>query len=259
MICFMLPWLAYVFSVGVGLVLGLLGGGGSILMLPILLYILKVEDQQAITMTLLIVGITSAYSFLPYHKSKQVRWPEAILFGSFGIIGSMLGSKQSLSIPPFWLKTTFAAMMIIVALRMLQKSKTILEASQVAIAPMKLKSILVMGVSGIAVGYLSGLVGAGGGFLIVPALLITKRFSMKEAIGSSLLIIFLQSLGGLFKRLQALSIPWNHTWIILGCCLIGASIGTHLSKTTSPEKLKIGFAILVLCVGLGMLVFTLIS
>lgn len=230
-------------SLFVGLALGGLGGGGSILMLPILVYTLDVPTHIAVTVSLLVVGTTSA-SVLPVHaKAGRVRWRIGLLFGAAGMAGSVAGSRLSLYLPSWLILAIFGALMIGTAISMLRKRDLSEEPKSVE----RLGLALMVGA---LVGVFSGLVGAGGGFLIVPALTLVAGLNIREAIATSLLVIAMQSISGFATHaLQHDAIPWSIALTAMVAAVVGSMIGVRIAGRIRAQALRRAFGGLVLVLG----------
>lgn len=230
-------------SLFVGLALGALGGGGSILMLPILVYALEMPAHVAVTVSLLVVGSTSAAVLLVHARAGQVRWKVGALFGAAGMFGSVVGSRLSLYLPSWMILTIFAALMLGTASSMLRKKRTSEERER----PVHLGLALPIGA---LVGLFSGLVGAGGGFLIVPALTMIAGLPIRNAIATSLLVISMQSLSGFTTHaLQQDAIPWTIALTITFLAIIGSMLGARLASRIPAQGLRRAFGVLVLVLG----------
>ena len=236
--------LSWIGALLVGISLGLLGSGGSILTVPVLIYLAGEQEKVAIAESLGIVGAISLAGFVPYALKKQVHWRSVILFGLPGMAGTYGGAMIAGYVSGTFQLMLFAAVMIIAAVMMFRDNKKRIEvAGEAEIAHAWWKIVL----EGLAVGVLTGLVGVGGGFLIVPALVLLGGLPMSLAVGTSLLIIALKSFSGFFKYMDVLanldlSINWQ---LILVFSLIGA-VGSMVGKTVggkiSNNRLKKGFA-----------------
>jgi uncharacterized protein len=227
----------------IGITLGILGGGGSILMLPVLVYVLHVESKQAITVSLLVVGSTSAVSLVAH--AKNVQWRTGLLFGIAGMLGSILGSRASAAFSGRVLLLAFGAIMIAAALMMLRKAP---EAPNNPRSP-NISAALVLGA---LVGVVSGLVGAGGGFLTVPTLVLVAGIEMRAAVATSLLVISMQSLTGFVSHKE--SIPWALALVLLTCSIVGSLVGSTVSHRWPQAQLKRAFGVLVLAMGVFMVI-----
>ncbi len=177
-------------AVAVGISLGLLGGGGSILTVPLLTYVADLDAKQAIAMSLLVVGVTSTIGAIPHARADRVRWRVAVIFGLAAMTGAYGGGRLAHFIPGTVLLIAFAAIMIMAGIAMLRGRKEAVETDR----RLPVLKVLLLGVG---VGVISGLVGAGGGFLLVPALALFAGLPMPTAVGTSLVVIAAQSYAGL--------------------------------------------------------------
>ncbi|HLR90610.1 MAG TPA: sulfite exporter TauE/SafE family protein [Balneolaceae bacterium] len=238
----------------VGLSLGLLGSGGSILTVPILIYLAGEEEKAAIAESLGIVGAISLVGFIPYAWKKQVHWKSVILFGLPGMAGTYGGAALAAHVSGAFQLILFSGVMILAAVMMFANG---VKKSSPPGKPDHAWWKIVL--EGLGVGVLTGLVGVGGGFLIVPALILLGGLSMNLAIGTSLIIIALKSFSGFFKYLDVLSdlnIPINWELVFL-FTLIGAAgslIGKAIGDKISNSGLQRIFAIFLIVMG-GYILF----
>lgn len=230
--------LAIALSLLIGLALGLLGGGGSILTVPIFIYLLGLEPKQAIATSLLVVGITSAVALLQHASAGNVRWRIGLLFGGFGMIGAFAGGKLAKELPSWLILTFFAVLMVGTAVAMLKGRRASAEG-----APQALWKV---GAEGLVVGVVTGLVGAGGGFLVVPALAILGGLPMRHAIGTSLLVISLKSFAGFAGYMSHVEVDYVLSAWITGAAVLGSLAGTQLGARLDQDALRRGFAYFVL-------------
>ncbi|AKU98283.1 putative transmembrane protein [Labilithrix luteola] len=238
--------LAVGLSLVVGLVLGLLGGGGSILMLPILVYAAELPPAQAITLSLLVVGATSLAALVPHARMGRVRLRPGLLFGMAGMVGAYGGSRLGAHVPAGVLLASFGALSLATAVAMLRRKSTAPEVPAKALnAP---RAVL----QGLAVGAVSGLVGAGGGFLVVPALVLFGGLGMGEAIGTSLLVIAMQSGAGFLTHLASVELDWGLALATTASAVTGSVAGAKASAKVPHDALRRAFAWLVLVLGLFM-------
>lgn len=244
--------LAIPLSLLIGLSLGLLGGGGSILTVPILVYALGVGAKEAIATSLLVVGITSAAAVLQHARAGAVKWRTGLLFGAAGMAGAYAAGRVAHFIPAQVLLVLFAVMMLVTAAAMLRgrrgKAPT---AGTTATAPRR--AIKVIG-EGAVIGAVTGLVGAGGGFLVVPALVLLGGLPMRAAIGTSLLVIAMKSFAGFTGYLGHVEIDWALALIVSASAVAGSVAGSHLAGRVPQEMLRRGFAWFVIAMGAAMLV-----
>jgi uncharacterized membrane protein YfcA len=226
----------------IGLSLGLIGGGGSILTVPILVYFLGVEPHEAVAMSLAVVGATSLFGSYLHWKRGSVNFSSGLLFGISGIVGAFLGSPLTHMVSPPVLLLIFGALMFVVAVSMLWRKQQASDAAPHDVN--KTKAIL----AGFGVGILTGFLGVGGGFLIVPALVLFGGLAMKEAIGTSLFVIFLNCVAGLIGHASQGAFDWSLTFLVMALAVSGAIFGTILSHRLAAHRLQKMFAVLVLVV-----------
>jgi uncharacterized membrane protein YfcA len=226
-------------ALAVGVSLGLLGGGGSILTVPILVYVAGVETKQAIAMSLFVVGATSLAGVVPHARAGRVRWRTGLLFGGAGMAGAYAGGRLAAFIPAGVLLAAFAVMMAVTAVAMLRSRP----APAGGHADRPIVRILAEGVT---VGLVTGLVGAGGGFLVVPALVLLGGLSMPVAVGTSLLVIAMKSFAGLAGYLSSVHIDWPLTLAVTGAAVLGGLAGSRLAGRVDPQRLRRAFGWFVL-------------
>ncbi|QSQ11795.1 sulfite exporter TauE/SafE family protein [Myxococcus landrumensis] len=237
----------------VGVLLGLLGGGGSILTVPLLVYVLGVEPRTAIAMSLVVVGVTSANGAWLHARAGRVRWRTAFVFGAGGMVGAFLGGKLNPLLSPTALMVFFAGVMVAASVAMLLRSDApaasqgapASEPSGTAASTVSASRIGRVLLQGVGVGILSGLVGAGGGFLIVPALAMVG-LPTPVATATSLVVIALQCAAGLMGHLGHLDLPWVLTAQVIAVALVGSLVGGRLAGRVAPGLLRRGFAVFVL-------------
>lgn len=253
--------LGYLASVIIGISLGLIGGGGSILTVPILVYLLGVPPLAATAYSLFIVGLTSLIGAVPKYKQGLVSMRTAIVFGIPSIaavfftrkllipaIPEHLASVGSMEITrSLLLMLLFAILMVAASVSMIRDRKT-LKPEHTGTLHFNYPLILA---EGVLVGVLTGLVGAGGGFLIIPALVVLSKLPMKMAVGTSLLIIAAKSLIGFTGDLAsgAVQMDWPLLLMVSGLSIAGIFIGNHLSRYIDGTRLKKGFGWFVLVMG----------
>lgn len=251
--------IGYFASVLIGVSLGLIGGGGSILTVPVLVYLFGIDAILATTYSLFVVGLTSAVGSFTYFKKGLVNIKMAMVFGLPSIVSIFITRHYILPAIPqhilnigsfeltknILLMLLFAILMILASVSMLKKSTPEKEAD--ANAPIQYINIAIQGAM---VGLVTGLVGAGGGFLIIPALVNFLKMPIKSAIGTSLLIIALNSLIGFSSSLASVSIEWTFLLSIAAIAVVGIFIGTYLSSKIDGAKLKPAFGWFVLLMGI---------
>jgi uncharacterized membrane protein YfcA len=242
--------LALAASVLIGLALGLLGGGGSILTVPVLVYLAGVEAKPAIAMSLVVVGVTSAVALIPHARAGRVRWRTGALFGAAAMAGAYAGGRLAAYIPGSILLIAFAVMMLITAIAMLRSRRGATAPPQQPGARLPVAKILA---EGVAVGLATGLVGAGGGFLVVPALVLLGGLPMPIAVGTSLLVIAMKSAAGLTGYLHTVSIDWLLTAAVTAVAVLGSIAGSRLAGRVDPALLRRAFGWFVVVMGVGVL------
>ena len=247
--------LAVALSVLVGIALGMLGGGGSILTIPILTYVAGLPPKQAITTSLFVVTITSAAALVTHARRGMVEWRSGLAFGAAGMVGAYLGGRASSLLPGHVLLTGFGLMMLATALAMLRRpSPPGATATSLVPCPAPSRAASVkMAVRGLAVGTLTGLLGAGGGFLIVPALVLLAGMSMRRAVATSLLVIAMQSLSGLLGHMHETAMPWSLAFAVTGAAVLGSVAGGYFSTRVSAPALRKGFGWMVAAMALVVL------
>lgn len=241
-------FLAAALSLLIGLSLGLLGGGGSMLTVPILIYVLGIEAKSAIATSLLIVGVTSAAGVVAHARAGRVHFQRGILFGAAGMVGAYAGGRVAHHLPARLLLLAFAAMMIATAAAMLRGRAP--EPAPASTAKLPIVRVLIQGV---VVGGITGLVGAGGGFLVVPALALWGGLPMAIAIGTSLLVIAMQSLAGFAGYLGHVAIDMRLATLVGGTAIIGILIGGQLAGRVPQAALRKGFGWFVLAMALFLI------
>lgn len=253
----MIEYLGYFASIIIGLSLALVGGGGSILTIPILVYLFNIDPETATSYSLFIVGITSLFGCVSHYKMGNLKIKSAVYFAVpsvfsiliireviFPKIAATLFSIASYQVSKsFLIMIVFSVLMIAAAIAMIRKKKTIPNPTKT--------NYTQLGIIGFLVGIVTGFLGAGGGFLIIPALLFFANLPMKQAVGTSLLIIFINSSIGFGGDLY-IGTPINYLFLLIisGMAFIGMLIGIQLSKKIDGAKLKPIFGWFVLVMGM---------
>ena len=235
-------------SAGIGLSLGLIGGGGSIITVPVLVYVLGIDAHQAVSMSLAVVGATSMIGASLHYRNGTVDVKTGALFGGAGIVGAFFGSRLTYLLSPSALLFIFAVMMLVIAALMLAKK----QGNRGEARPYE-RSFIKAVFAGLVVGILTGFLGVGGGFLIVPALIFFGGLSMKEAVGTSLLVIAINCVAGLFGHLRYGGFDMHMATLVTLLAALGTVIGTILSHKASPSSLRKWFAVLVIAVAIFLL------
>lgn len=238
---------ALLLAILIGVSLGLLGGGGSILTVPIFVYVMGWEPKVAIAASLAVVGLTSLVGVLPHHRQGNLNYRVAVIFGAVAMFGTYLGARLAIFFSGAAQLILFAFVMAAAAFFMLKPKKS-KEASQSSLK--KKSSYFWLGVEGLATGVLTGLVGVGGGFMIVPALVLLAHLPMKLAVGTSLLIIAFKSFAGFLGYLGQVQVPWKELGLFTAFSVIGIFIGSALVKKVPAEGLKKIFGIFLILMSL---------
>ncbi|MFC8513936.1 sulfite exporter TauE/SafE family protein [Streptomyces sp. NPDC057257] len=234
-------------SLLIGVSLGVLGGGGSILTVPILVYLAGMDTKQAIATSLFVVGVTSAAGVVSHARAGRVRWRTGLLFGLAGMTGAYAGGRLAEFVPGGVLLIAFALMMIATAVAMIRGRKR---------QPKKVHHelpVLHVLLDGIVVGLVTGLVGAGGGFLVVPALALLGGLPMTVAVGTSLLVIAMKSFAGLAGYLASVDIDWGFATLVTATAVVGSLIGGRLAGRIPQDALRKSFGWFVAVMGVFVL------
>jgi uncharacterized protein len=261
-----MEFFGYAASIVIGISLGLIGGGGSILTVPVLVYLFHVEPMLATAYSLFIVGTSSLIGAWPKYKEGLISLRTALVFGIPSILGVYATRKFIVpAIPqhvfsiggfevtkPILMMVLFAVLMVAASVSMIRDKKSVVQKEE---TPQKFNYPLII-VEGLVVGTLTGLVGAGGGFLIIPALVMLSKLPMKMAVGTSLLIIAAKSLIGFLGDLSSSAdkMDWTLLATVTALAVAGIFIGNYLSKSIDGNKLKKGFGYFVLIMGIYIIV-----
>ncbi|MGB0495810.1 MAG: sulfite exporter TauE/SafE family protein [Kangiellaceae bacterium] len=239
----------------IGLSLGLLGSGGSILTVPVLVYLVDQPEKIAIAGSLVIVGSIALLGALPYFKQRFIDWNVVLIFGVPGMLGTYLGA---------WLATVYLsgiqqlaifALVMLLASYFMLKPKKIIETSSD-----HQRHLFKISMDGLIVGIVTGIVGVGGGFLIVPALVLLGGLSMRRAIAASLVIIALKSFTGFVKYWSAIADDpsMQLDWSVIGAMIIlggiGSTIGNKIANKVPQDNLKKVFGVFLIVMGIYILV-----
>ena len=240
--------LGLLLSVAIGLSLGVIGGGGSIIAVPVLVYVLGVEAHQAIGMSLAVVGTTSLIAAVLHHRRGTLRVKAGLLFSASGMLGAYFGARLTYLLAPAMLLLVFATLMLLVATFMLIRQEPPED-----VPHGQQPNLVKMALAGGSVGVLTGWLGVGGGFLIVPALVLFAHLPMKEAIGTSLFIITINSGAGLLGHWHYGGFDLLLTLLVTICAVLGTLAGVGLAHRASPASLRKGFAVFVMTVALFLI------
>ncbi|MFG1799470.1 sulfite exporter TauE/SafE family protein [Micromonospora carbonacea] len=235
-------------AVLIGISLGLLGGGGSILAVPLLVYVADLPAKEAIATSLLVVGATSAVGVLPHARAHRVRWRTGLVFGLAGMTGAYAGGRLAAYVPAAVLLTGFALMMLATAVAMIRGRRDTGERP----VPHELPVPRVI-LDGVVVGLVTGLVGAGGGFLVVPALALLGGLPMPVAVGTSLVVIAMKSFAGLAGYLSTVGIDWGLAAAVTAAAVVGSLAGGRLAGRVPEAVLRRAFGWFVVVMGVFVL------
>lgn len=257
----MLEFIAYAACILIGVILGILGGGGSILSIPILVYLLHVDVVMASAYSLFIVGATSLVGAIPKYKQHLVNLRTGFFFGIPSIITIFFTRKWIVpAIPEIVWQTEsftvtkrililglFAVLMILASISMIRGG-----AREIRNDNHRFRVVLVI-IEGIIIGFLTGLVGAGGGFLIIPALVLLTGLPFKTAVGTSLFIIAINSLSGFVGDVLTYDIEWIFLLSLTALSIVGILIGHRIAKKIPGRILRKSFGWFILVMGIGIL------
>ena len=238
-------------AAAIGLILGLIGGGGSILTVPVFVYVLGYPAKEAIAMSLPVVGATSLVGAIGHWRAGNIQVRVGLAFGVVAMAGSFLGAKLAAYIAGPVQLLLLGVVMLTSATLMLRsslKTPTVGDASTV-----RERSVPAIAAVGFAVGMLTGIVGIGGGFLIVPALVVLGGVPMKPAIGTSLLVIAMNAVSGFAGYAGTVVVDWRVMGLVTMVAMAGIVIGTALVKHVSAARLKLFFAIFLMTVAVFVL------
>lgn len=242
----------------IGLSLGIMGSGGSILTVPVLTYVLGHHSKVAIAESLVIVGGIALAGAIPYAKSKQVDWTSVLYFGLPGMAGTYAGAWLAHFVSGNVQLLLFAVVMLLAAWMMARPPQSVRDAECESGGGLRRKASWKIALEGIVVGVITGLVGVGGGFLIVPALVVLGGLPMRLAIGTSLVVIALKSTSGFIKYLDVLqsvgeSIDWPIVAIFVAVGIAGTMIGRAISSRLNQQTLRRSFAMFLIVMSLFVL------
>ena len=255
--------IGYIASLLIGILLGLIGGGGSILTVPVMFYLFGLQPLLATSYSLFVVGSTSLVGAYSNFRKGLVNIKAALLFGASSIVTVFLTRKFIVPLipkdivtisgvtitEPFLTMVLFAVLMLVASIGMI-RSKGVNMGEKECLDSVRFGKLLIYGV---AIGLVTGFLGAGGGFLLIPALVLLLNLPMKKAVGTSLMIIALNSLIGFTGDLGHFAIDWNFLLTITAIAVCGIFIGSALNKKIPGDKLKKGFGWFVLVMGIYIL------
>jgi uncharacterized membrane protein YfcA len=240
--------LGLLLSVLIGISLGFFGGGGSILTVPLLVYIFGLEPKTAIASSLLVVAAASASGAIQHSRAGNLELRTGLVFGTAGMVGAYLGGRGAAFVDGGVLLLVFATMMLATSLAMWRGRRAVSPSASQQRATAKLV------LQGFGVGAFTGLVGAGGGFLIVPALALWAGLPMPVAVGTSLFVIVINSLAGFSGYASHVSVDPILIASVAACAIVGSFAGTRLARVVEPAQLRKGFASFVLVMAAAILI-----
>ncbi|MFQ4141804.1 sulfite exporter TauE/SafE family protein [Chlorogloeopsis sp. ULAP02] len=244
--------LGIVLAICIGMSLGLIGSGGSVVAVPILIYVLNVPPKSAIAMSLVIVGAVSLIGVIPHWQQGNVNLRIAALFSPTAMLGAYIGARIA-SLPiisPTFQLISFAIAMVVAAILMICNNSNELDDSD----RHKNYQWLVIPAEGLGVGILTGFVGIGGGFLIIPALVLLGKVPIKEAVGTSLIVITLKSMTGFAGYFGRVSIDFNLMMYFTIAASIGTIAGAYFTKFTQPKQLETGFGLFMIAIAIFIVI-----
>ena len=231
-----------------GTVFGIFGAGGSILLVPILVYVLDVPVKTSLGMSLFILMCTGIIAALAHARSMNVRWMMGIRWALAGILGAYAGGRVAEFIPEKVLLTLFAAVVVVASLVMILRKVPPMSSEPEHVPAVRVTLV------GLVLGFFTGIIGVGGGFLLVPALVLICGVDMKHAIGTSLLIISINSLGGFLGFAAHETFPWRLTLTVAVFNAAGSLLGERLGKPLPSHRMRPAFGVFLLIVGGFMVV-----
>jgi uncharacterized membrane protein YfcA len=237
-----------VLSALIGVLLGLLGGGGSTLTVPMLTFVTGLAARSAITTSLVVVGVTSTVGAVAHARAGRVQWRPAVLLGVTGMAGAYIGGRIATHIPERFTMIVFAAIMITSAVALLRDRAGHSATAEDFDLPTGTALVL-----GFAVGVVSGVTGAAGGFLLVAALTLVCGMAISVAVGTSLVVIAMHCFAALAGRLDGQHFDWRLAAMVTAAAVLGSLIGARLTTLTEPAGLRTAFGILALVMGVAIL------
>lgn len=234
--------LGYLMAALIGLSLAILGGGGSILTVPIFVYVMNFDPKLAIAMSLPVVGATSLVGAIGHWREGNFDLRSALLFGALAMVGAYAGARLAAYISGIVQLTLLGIVMVVSALLMLRRPKQTPSGANRPIPRSMGRRILPIAAVGLGVGMLTGIVGIGGGFLFVPALVLLGRLPMKTAVGTSLFVIALNTAAGSLGYRGQVDVPWEVVGTFTLVAIAGILVGTRIVRSVSHLALRRAFA-----------------
>ncbi|QDU62597.1 hypothetical protein Pan216_34640 [Planctomycetes bacterium Pan216] len=230
----------------IGLLLGIMGSGGGVLTLPLLVHVAGVTPHSAVAMSLVVVGTAALVGLINAVCQRRVRGETVLWVAAAGMVGTYLGAQLTQLVPPRIIMMVFGILMLCVGLRMIGSRKAVPQAQTIS----PLAYLLIGG----GVGLLTGFLGVGGGFLLVPALVLIGGLRMEQAVGTSLAVICLNCLVGVIAHSRIEAIDWSLTWPFAVAAVLGVLGATLINKRFSEQLLRTFFGWAVVAMGLFVLV-----
>ncbi|MFB6263719.1 MAG: sulfite exporter TauE/SafE family protein [Bradymonadaceae bacterium] len=244
--------LGYVAAVIIGLALGLMGGGGSILTVPVFVYLLGFGAKLSVAMSLAVVGAVSLFGAAAHWRHDNIDVSLALVFGSVAMVGTWGGAYLARYVSGTFQLLLFSAVMLGAAVFMFRDTQPV-DPGEVPESHVSLAKFPLIAVEGIAVGVLTGLVGVGGGFLIVPAMVLVSRVPMKKAVGTSLLVIAMKSAAGFWEYSGQVQVHYAFVGGFSALAILGIVAGGQFVQHIEQRRLKRGFAVFLVVMGTFML------
>lgn len=249
---FVLVAISFVLAGLMGVTLGLLGGGGSILTVPIFRYVAGFEPKEAIAFSLGVVGATSLIGAWGHWRAGHARLGVAAVFGPVSMAGAYLGARLAAHVAGSAQLMLFGALMLVAAVSMLRGVRR-REAERPPERGLSWINGPVIGALGFGVGVITGLVGIGGGFIILPALVLLMRMPMHQAVGTSLLVMAMNAAAGVWGYWDQVVIPWGYLSVFTAVAIAGILVGTWLIAYITPRHLRTAFAVFLILMGTWIL------
>ena len=243
--------LAWPGAIAIGVSLGLLGSGGSIITVPVLVYLIGQDEKVAIAGSLFVVGNIALAGSFQYLRAKLIDWHNVVVFGAPGMIGTYLGAMIAAFVPGIVQLAFFALVMLLASYMMLRPVR-------LTDQPHEPRETWKIAIDGLVVGVITGLVGVGGGFLIVPALVLLGGLAIHNAVATSLVIIALKSYSGFYKYIdvldqQGLALDWRTLLVVTALGVAGSYAGAKIAYRMPQQKLKRGFGYFLIVMGIYIL------
>lgn len=243
--------LASLIGIVIGIIVGALGAGGGILSVPVLVYLLGQSPHDAAAGSLVIVGLTALVSLISHARSGTVHWPDGVLFGLLSVAGSFVGSRLNARVDATVLMVSFCALLCVISATMVRRAVAEKKASsavkeKLAPEPVVKTNWLLVFLAATVTGFLTGFFGVGGGFVVVPMLMLVLHFLIKDAASTSLVVMVIASASGLLSRVGTdVSVDWGVIAVFAAGSMVGGVIGPKLTKNAKDYVLTAVFAALL--------------